>query len=988
MKAETDGSERKAAIELRLFGAFALRVDGAEVAGVPEPAQEILARLALAGARGLDRPEVAAALWPLAEDERARFYLRRCLSQLRTAFGPHRERLGALGERRVALDLGGCRCDVAEFEAGLRNGDECGMVAAATSVSGDFMAGHRSEWVRQTRQYYRERTIELLYTLAQGAEKAGDLDDAAEWLAKAKGADPLREETCRRLMRVLGLKGDFARTVRLFRDLKAGLRQELGLNPAPETVDLYRKLLAHAGPGRMLRSEPPRDRVPHLTPLPEPAAPFVGRKAELDELRAAVCTSRLVTVIGPGGVGKTRIAVECARAVAGRFAAGVAFADMFACSAGEEVAERIAGALGTADDVSFDHIVRASSGPLLLVVDGVEHVADDSAAVFERLLRAAPDVHVLCTSQVSLPIPDQHVVSLGPMGLPPLGLEPSEDIEGFDAIAFFLERAGRAAPAFRLNADNRRHVVELCRRLDGMPLALALAAVRLRTMPVADIVANLDDRFRLLDIPEGTGDRRRTLQGVLDWSFRLLPQPERRLFVRLGVFPHSWTLAAAKAVCGDSDLEDKQIPTLLGNLVDHSLVTFQRERAGGIYAMLETQASYAKAHLAEYPELRDALAKRHADFYLHAAETLRADRADGELFESDEPNYLTAIDAFLADESPDSDVLALRLVNRLLPRRQEAFAHSKELREALHVLGKVGEQPTEPLVECLFRAACAAHNLYQIDLANGLLERAEAMAGTLGLDAWATATLRGRGEVAADEGRLDEAEPLLTAALSRYRAADDPLGEAWCLGMIGYVKRQRGDLREARELTEAALTLHSAHDDVTGRLWCMGSLAAAHLEAGDADQAVPLLQATLAHHEALGYMSGRIWNLTMLGIAEARDGRLAVAEAHIGQALVLLGEDPDDLRKAWQMMELGDIQRRAGRIDEAESTLVTALRLSKAGGSTTLEVRSLMRLCAVSIDRKDWSSARAYRDAARRTLSAGEAAQLSGELDEVASQIP
>lgn len=974
-------------LDIKLFGVFSLHVGGAEVGGVPEPAQELLTRLALDGGRGLERAAMSSAIWPAADPERARFYLRRCLSTLRVLFGCERGRLGGLGDRRISLDLTDCRCDLARFETCIRRGDAGAMAEAADLVSGDLLVGHHSEWVHQTRENYRERAVGLLLGLAERSEKAEDFDHARTWLVRARSMDPLREDTCRRLMRVLGAKGDFPGIVKAYRDLKLTLRQELCLNPAPDTVNLYRELLSDAGLAGMVRSRAASLATTRMTGPPTPATPFVGREPELVDVASAVRGCRFVTIAGPGGIGKTRLAVECARILAASFPAGVSFADMSVCKGRDEVAERIACALGDCDDLEFQRVLKADAGAVLLVLDGVEHVVGECSEVVERLLHLSPDLHVLCTSQVALPSPDQRLYPLGPMRLPSPSLPAGDDLKRVEAVTFFLACAERAAPTFRFGPANWGDVAELCRRLDGLPLALTLAAVRLRTASIRDIVANLDDRFQLLDRANGSVDRRRTLEGVLDWSFQLLAPSERMLFVRLGAFHGSWTMDAAQSVCSDANLNSDEIPALLASLVDHSLVTFDPTCGAGLYRMLETVASYARARLARQPEALNRLTGRHADYYLHVAEALHPDTLDLASFDEDEPNFSAALESFLSETSAERRSQALRMVNRLSPLWYRAFTLSRGLRTTLRVVDVLGEDRSELLVETLYHAAGAASCLFKVEPANNLFARAEAMADALGLESWATESLRGRGELAADEARPDEAEPLLRAALERFRMADDPLGEAKCLALLGYVERQRGRMGAARELTEASLAISVAHGDVMGRLWCMGSLAAGHIEAGEPERAIPLLVANLARQEEAGNVSGQVWNLTMLGIAKARCGELAPAHISLNRAMALLGDDPEDLRKAWQMMELGEIERRLGRLEEAELMLTASLRLSRVAGLTRLEAASLIRLCAVAIDRGDLASARAYRSAAERMPAVNKTVQLSQELDEVVGRI-
>ena len=963
-------------IQLQLFGAFALHVEGISATGVPKPGQELLARLAVGGRGGVDRVETATSLWPDAEGERALFYLRRSLTQLRTVLGSQRARLKASGDRRIVFDLDGCSCDLTRFDFASHRPDPKSLAIAADAYGGKLLLGHRSEWVRQLRATCAGRHSQLLCQLAAIAEAGGELDAAHEWLNRALQADPVREETCRQLMRLLARSGDFAAIVRAFRDLRVSLRRVVGLPPSQVTVDLYRELLAGARLVASARSDTERI-AGGVSTLPAPPTPFFGRETEQAVLLTALSERRLVTLTGHGGVGKTRLAIQVAQAFSSQFAFHVAFVDLSVFTTAAEVDERIARAVGVSDSgVPFDPVART-----LLVVDGAEHVVSGCIAVLGKLLESAGELHVLCTSRIALQMREEHVILLDPMRLPTPRDDAKEEPAAAEAVAFFLQCAKRVAPAVRAEQQDLGQVVELCRRLDGLPLALELAAVRLRTLPLRDIVANLDNQFGLLD-PAPDGRDRRTLKNVLEWSFRLLSPGEAMLFVRLGVFPSSWTVAASQAVCGSSELSSDHIPLLLSGLVDHSLVAY--DASAGSYRMLETVRAYARKQLGKEPATLRELRERHADHYLAVAAHIGPDSSNAE---QEEANFVAAIDEFLSSAQTERRSIALRLVNRLFPHWYRLGSVSDGLRTALRVIKAYGDSPSEVLTEALFRAASAAHWLYNIDLSKDLFGRAEAIADMLDLEAWGTESIRSRGELAANEGRLQEARELLHVALRRFRLAEDPLGEAACLGMLGYVARQSLEDGLAFELTEAALAIYTAHDNSEGRLWCLGSLAAAHVSARSPQRAVPILLETLELQERAGNWPAQAWNLTMLGTAHVQLGEFESGENFFTRALSLSGLDAEDLRKGWPTLELGELYRRAGRLKEAEATLIVALKLCRAGGAVSLEVRALLRLCLVAIDLGDLSSARAYRSAAKEALATLQKPPQIEELEEVNARI-
>ncbi len=427
-------------------------------------------------------------------------------------------------------------------------------------------------------------------------------------------------------------------------------------------------------------------------------------------------------------------------------------------------------------------------------------------------------------------------------------------------------------------------------------------------------------------------------------------------------------------------VKPNQVPALLGNLVDHSLVVF--DPSAGEYRMLETVRSYARSLIESNPELQAELYDRHAIFYFELADKL----------DLDEPvrnggNFNLAIETFLGSTSPARRETALRLVNRLFSRWYRVGGVADGLRTAQRVLEEFPNSKSEIVAETLFRAAGAAHWLYKLDLARELFERAERIADALGLEEWGTESIRSRGELAANSGRLKEAKDLLGLALERFRAEEDSMGEAACLGMLGYVARMESGDALCFELTEQALSIYTALSNTEGRLWCLGSLAAAHLSNGSTERAIPLLLETLSLQEDAGNLPGQAWNLTMLGVAHVRLGEFERAESFLKRAIALQEVETEDLRRGWALVELGQLYRLAGRSKEAAQTLVEARKLCQDAGALSMEVQALLRLCLVALDLGDASSAKAYQSAAMAVLGTIENPPPMDELEEIASRM-
>ena len=550
---------------------------------------------------------------------------------------------------------------------------------------------------------------------------------------------------------------------------------------------------------------------------------------------------------------------------------------------------------------------------LLLVLDNCEHLAEGCARLAGRLLRAARGLRILATSRELLGVPGEARWLVPPLAVPdPRDDSEPEALAGYDGVRLFVERARLADPGFALDAGSAAAVAEVCRRLDGMPLALELAAARLRALPVAEVAARLDDRFRLLGGGGRTVEaRQRTLRAAVDWSYQLLPEPDRRLFNRLAVFACGWTVEAAEAVCAGDGLERSGVLEGLLRLVDRSLVV----AAGGQparFRMLETLRAYGRERLAEAGEA-EALARRHAVWFLDLAE--RAGREHGErwlrLLDADHDNLRAAMDTAAAGGDHHT---ALRIAGALgwywsVYHHEEgrrrladvlAFAPdgpptphlAKALQSAVLLDEMMG--PTQATLDAgrrsleLFERFGDRHEAAQSKLWLGqaelqvlgggdaprLLREAEAAFDELG-DRWGAAyALAGRFSVEAYFGTPSSAVELAERALEEFRAAGDRRGRTWVLFALGMAARFRGDLDEAARRYQESLAPARA----TGPTWIvcstlieLGSLAAI---AGEDPRADALHREAAALARRTGMRRGTAHACNEMGLAARLRGEV------------------------------------------------------------------------------------------------------------------
>lgn len=424
-----------------------------------------------------------------------------------------------------------------------------------------------------------EERMVVIEEHAQARSELGEDHLLSAELAEVVAAYPLRQRLRAVYMRVLYRSGRHSQALETYRELRLRLAEELGLDPAAELVSLYQAILSQDP----ALAAAPAEALPR-TNLPAAMTELIGRATAVEHVRARLRNGRLVTLTGSGGVGKTSLALEVAR----------------------ELEDAWLVELGTLDAAISEHdLLRAiekitlPDGERVLVLDNCEHVVQQAAVVVDKLLRTAPHLRILATSREPLGILGEQVWPVPPLGLPSSAAD-ADAVARSSAIQLFVARATAAKPDFELTSANTPAVVEICRRLDGLPLALELAATRVRALTIGDLAARLDDRFRVLATGRrGVPDRQRTLQAMIEWSWDLLTEPEKTVLRRLAIHPDVWSLQAAEAIC-PGDVAD-----LLTRLVDRSLVSPLTGTTGSRYRLLETVRAFCLDRLRESGEFEE-----------------------------------------------------------------------------------------------------------------------------------------------------------------------------------------------------------------------------------------------------------------------------------------------------------------------------------------------------------------------------------------------
>lgn len=757
------------------------------------------------------------------------------------------------------------------------------------------------------------------------------LGRAADVLPELRGLieeHPLREHFWAQRMLALFHCGRQGEALECYRVVTALLADELGTAPGAGLRQMHQRLLAAAPDLNELRS----GRAARLSPegdLPAEMTTFVGRGPQLAQVRALLESARLVTLTGVGGVGKTRLALRVAVEAAASFADGVRLADLAPLRDADLLDRAVSEALGLRDQSArpaVDAIVgHLRDRRLLLVLDNCEHLVEPVAALVVKLARAAPGLRVLATSRQRLGAPGEHVLTVPSLTLPdmddPVGGTPrpvavagalaesdgGDPLWRYEAVRLLMDRAAGAAPDFRLTPRNREAVAQLCRRLDGIPLAIELAAVRLSVMTAEDVLERLDDRFRLLSVPQThTSIRyRQTLRGVVDWSYDLCTEGERLLWNRLSVFSGGFDLEAAEAVCAGEGIASEDVLDLLAGLVDKSVVAVNSAGTHARYGMLETIRQYGRQRLHEEGRTM-RLRARHSEYY--RALTVKAGR---EWCGPREVDWLTRLRTELPNLRAALDHCARRhqwagagIEIAVNLARTRCWFFSSTLGEGRHWLerllgpGPVGGPASAPP-----------------DASNSADEETSALfAGALAMQAWIAlcqgdnpaagrflgecrAVARGLpdGPAAAPVMYIEGAHAMLArgdpASVARLAGARDrflaigQVGDAHMATMLWAMAEaffgDRSSACTARDVYVAEAEASGAEWARTWARWCTGLVELRH---GDADRALAPLGEALRRQRRIGDSWGPVWGLETLAWAVAATGHCTRAAWLLGAA--------------------------------------------------------------------------------------------------------
>jgi len=631
-----------------------------------------------------------------------------------------------------------------------------------------------------------------------------------------------------------------------------------------------------------------------LNNLPQQATNFIGRERELADIKELLANSRILTLTGAGGTGKTRLGLQAAVELVDSSSDGTWLVEFGSVADPTLVPRTVASTIGVSEEplrtLSETLVSYLTTKRMLLMLDNAEHLRDAIASLVEGILQQCPGVQALITSREPLGVSGETTYRVPSLSMPdPTKQYARESLSQFESVRLFVDRAVLALPTFELSPQNSTAVAQLCHRLDGIPLAIELAAARVRALQVERIAERLDDRFRLLTGGSRAAlPRQQTLRAMIDWSYDLLSETERTMLRRLSVFSGGWTVDSAKVVCVGYPVETLEVRDVIQSLVDKSLAV--HDPATGRFRLSETVRAYGRDALVEHNE-SVGMRSLHLDYFAATAESAEDLLASSEAVETlakldaDQKNFRAAMEWGL--EGGDS-LLALRLANAL----SNFFKVRGEFTEGSTIYQSLAERVPR---EAKYERACALAAqgvlrfcLSMYSLAQANLEECLALFTELGDNYGAAKTVNTMGGIALHLGNDDEAERCFERALELFRVVGESRRIAMTLNNLGILAVHRDDLARARALYNEALELNQRVGNKNFEAGNKTNLADLAIREGDAETARRLALDACKMHIELGDRHNLQDTLEVLAPAELRLGRPRLAALLIATKEVLM----------------------------------------------------------------------------------------------------
>jgi predicted ATPase/DNA-binding SARP family transcriptional activator len=960
-------------VHFGVLGPLAVWTDDGRVVGVPEAkVRLLLADLLLHEGQPLSTDRLIDDLWGDRLPGNPRNTLQTKVSQLRKVLeqepGGGKLVIYQRGGYAMPVDL-----DVTRFRALVARARDSNDVRARSRLLADALSLWRGPvldeaahepFARPVIARLEEERLAAQEDWAEARLELGDHDALTGDLAELVSVHPMRERLRALQMRALYRAGRQAEALESYRELRRLLADELGLTPGPDIAAVQQAIL----------EQDPTLAIPSAsrTNLPEPLTELVGRDDAVQSVLSLLSGARLVTLTGPGGVGKTRLALQTARQLPNAWLielSGLApHGSAEQCPPEELIVDVFAATLNIRDERGCDanRLAEYLRGKdIALVLDNCEGVVEPVAGLAAKLLEAAPGLRILATSQLPLGVAGEIVWNVPPLNIPAPGSVAVEDVRMFSSVQLFAARAAAADPGFVVDADNAAAVAAICRRLDGVPLALELAATRIRALGPHELLHRLDDRFRLLANGSRSGPvRHRTLRALLDWSWQLLSEPQQVTLRRMAVHAEGADLTALEALCGGDEVAAEDVAGLLADLVDRSLVV---RAVGPRYRLLETVVAYGLERLRDACEL-EVMQRRHADYYVGLAERAAAAVRTSEQctwlerLGLEAPNLRRAMETAIGLGDAD---LALRLVNALAWHwflRGRIGEARRSIRQALAVPGGTEERRT--IARCWEIGLAIAAGEVVDDDAFDIAERIDRPADratalwflgyvttSVGMAQGLHLAARALREFESMDDKWGIGVALIDQASHHMSSGDfvaserdaargsellDGLGERWGQLQASYITGSlaeiAGDYERAELIHRNGLSMAEELElapEISFQLSWLGRIA---MLRGQHERAWQLHERARTLGAEQGFKPAEMYAETGLGLGARRMGRFDVAEKHMGNVLDWHRAQRFQAGTALALAELGFIAEQRGDPVTAHRLQLEGYELARDSG--------------------------------------------------------
>ena len=948
--------------DVRLLGVLEVLTEGIPVGLRTAKVRAVLAMLALHPGQVLSADRLTEGLWGDDPPPSAVNTLQGYISQLRRVLGRDAIVTRAPG---YLLALPADAVDVGRFERLVTQGRtalDAGRAMDAADVLSSALALWRGPaldeftyepFAQSEAARLEELRLVAIEELVEARLALGRHNELVSELRTLIDQHPLRERLWRQLMQALYRCGRQAEALRAFSELRRHLGAELGIDPSPELQRLEEAMLLQKPELEWRDIEGAVATVAGTAAsnhtLPVPRSSFVGRDEELRELEKLTTTAGIVTVVGPGGSGKSRLALEVARRLGSNHTGGTWLVELASVSESTLVPQEVAAAVGVPEEPGrplTESLAHALDRHTLLVLDNCEHLVEATAALVDTLARAAPTLTVLATSREPLRVDGEVLWRIPALAVPEIDSMPADGMIEYDAVRLFVERAS-AQGNYTWGPANAAAVARVCRRLDGLPLAIELAAARTRAVSPAVIAERLDDRFELLTAGFRTAlPRHQTLRATVDWSYELLTPTERVVFRRLSVFAGGCSVSAAEEVCAGEDLAAAHVLDLLAALVDRSLVTVTEREEVLRFSMHETLRAYAAERLAQAGE-ENALRARHLSWMLAFAQAQQDALA---------PQFVTKKAALDRVELEHGNI-----------RQALRWAMSSDPDAALRLVASIGE---------FWRIR--GHLVEGRRWAEAVL--AAAPEGDMRLRAL---VLEQAGSLALKQGDARYGQALVEQSITAFRELGESRAVAIGLEQLIWPAVEDGDWSRAEHLARQSMDIHKLLGDEHMTSENMMVLAWVKLRRGDESAARQLMD------EALGY------NLRNADdpcpMLRSRSGNIALllgdfvhAKRRLEEAVSYNRDTGQSSHLAADLGWLGEVTFLQGDVEGAERLFDEQLSIARAQGIWVWTRHALQWLAKVAIRRGDVASARGLLEEVQRMSRTPAIATDPEELEAVA----